>query len=425
MCEKALAGPTAICGILEIASMLGKAAQALGSFCRKLVRRNLPVAGALIAPLLLGCNRPPPSPPPQTVIPSGQTLRVATFSDYFGSRTLPSFESKTGNRVEVEVFQSNESLLANIDSRRFDVVFLSGYAMESLVANGRIAKMPRERVPNLAQVPLDFRNPPYDPSLLHCVPYVWWVIGYAYLPPRTGHVAEPSGLDILFAESGPEVAWLDDMRATLGMALRRLGKSANTHDPADIAAAKDLLLRALPRGIELVDDPADLEKKGHLSVSMAWSNDVFSLTRRVPNVRFLLPKEGTLLYVDFACVLQSAKQPEVGFAFLDHLLEPAISADIANTRLLPTVSEGGRKMLDTEARWLWGTLESLRGHSGSYEPLRDVGEATPLYEKAWQEVKNGIEKEKARRAALPPPTPEKKVKPEPIKGKKWVNPLGL
>ncbi|HMY57529.1 MAG TPA: spermidine/putrescine ABC transporter substrate-binding protein [Pseudomonadota bacterium] len=404
--------------------MLEKAAQALRSFGRNLLRRELPMV-SLLLPLFASCNRPPPPVPPPPVIPSGQTLRVATFADYFGSRTLPSFEAKTGNHIELEVFQSNESLLANLDSRRFDVVFLSGYAVEHLITTGRVAKMPRERVPNLAQVPLDFRNPPYDPSLLHCVPYVWWVIGYAYLPPRTGHVIEPSSLDILFAESGPEVAWLDDMRATLGMALRRLGKSANTRDPADIAAAKELLLRALPRGIELIDDPADLDKRGKLSVSMGWSNDVFSLVRKVPQVRFLLPKEGTLLYVDFACVLQSARQPDVGFAFLDHLLEPAISADIANTRLLPTVSEGGRKMLDTEARWLWGTLESLRSHSGSYEPLRDVGDATALYEQAWQEVKNGIEKEKARRAALPPPVPEKKPKPVPIKGKKWVNPLGL
>ncbi len=405
--------------------MFGNAAQALRFWGRKVVRSQLSLSSVLCLPLLSGCNRPPPTPPPPPTIPSGQTLRVATFTDYFGSRTLPSFESKTGNRVEVEVFQSNESLLANLDSRRFDVVFLSGYAIEPLIGTGRIAKMPRERVPNLAQVPLDFRNPPYDPSLSHCVPYIWWVVGFAYLPPRTGHVAEPSSLDALFAETGPEVAWLDDMRATLGMALRRLGKSANTRDPAEIAAAKNLLLRAVPRGIELIDDPSDLQLHGRLSVSMAWSNDVFALTRKVPQVRFLLPKEGTLLYVDFACVMQTAKQPEIGFAFLDHLLEPAISADIANTRMLPTVSEGGRKMLDTEARWLWGTLESLRGHSGSYEPMRDVGDATPLFEKAWQDVKDGIAKEKARRAALPPPVPEKKPAKEPIKGKKWVNPLGL
>lgn len=403
--------------MLKQGVMTETSVQALGS-----VRSNLGRLGLALS-LLLGCEKSQPPMPKSPVIPSGQTLRVATYSEYFGLRTLPTFESKTGNRVESEVFQSNESLLAHLGSRSFDVVFLSGYAVEHMLASGRLQKMPRERVPNLAQVPLDFRNPPYDPGLEHCVPYIWWVIGFAFLPPKSGHTSEPSSLDALFAKDGPEVAWLDDMRATLGMALRRLGRSPNTRDATDLAAARELLLAALPRVVDIVDDPAELLQSGRISVSMGWSNDTFSLARKDPRVRFLLPKEGTLLYVDFACVLQTAKQPEVGFAFLDHLLEPTISAEIANTRMIPTVSEGGRKMLDAEAHWMWGTLESLRGHSGRYEPLRDVGDATLLYEKTWAEVKAGFAKEKARRAALPPPTVEKSPAPKPIKGKKWVSPF--
>ena len=88
-----------------------------------------------------------------------------------------------------------------------------------------------------------------------------------------------------------------------------------------------------------------------------------------------------------------------------------------------SVEETLNKMLDAEAHWMWGTLESLRGHSGRYEPLRDVGDATLLYEKTWAEVKAGFAKEKARRAALPPPTVEKSPAPKPIKGKKWVSPF--
>jgi spermidine/putrescine transport system substrate-binding protein len=408
--------------------MIGKSAQALWSWICFQRRRGLTLGSALtlgMSILSLGgsCNKPlPPMPQPPTV-PTGQTLRVASFVDYFGMRTLPSFETKTGNHVSLEAFQSNESLLAHIDSRRFDVVFLSGYAVEGMIASGRLATMPRERVPNLAQVPIDFRNPPYDPSLSHCVPYIWWVIGFAYLPPKSGHSSEPGSLDVLFAPSGPEIAWLDDMRAMLGMALIKLGRSPNSHDAADLTAARDLLIAAAPRVVELVDDPGALLQSGRISVSMGWSNDVFALARRDSRVRFLLPKDGTLLYVDFVCVLANAQQPEVAWAFLDHLLEPTISAEIANTRMIPTVSEGGRQMMDTEARWMWGTLEQLRGRRSSYEPLRDVGDATPLYEKTWQEVKTAFAQVKARRAAQVPVSPPVEKKPAPIKGKKWISPL--
>lgn len=378
-----------------------------GRFWARSAWRNRPVPVVSLAFLLLGCPRTQPPEPVQT--PSHQTLTVATFPDYFGSRTLSSFTQKTGNRVDVEVFESNEQMLANLDGRRFDVAFLSGYAVEHLIERGRIAVMPRERVPNLAQVLPDFRNPPQDPGLLHCIPYTWWVVGLAYLPPKTGHVKEPTGLDELFSETGPQAVWLNDMRATLGMALRRLGKSANTRNAADVEQAKMLLLSAAGRGVELVDDPLPLWQAGRLSVSLSWSNDVFVLARKAPQVRFLLPKEGTLLYVDFACVLQHAKEPEVAFAFLDHLLDPSVSADIANTQLLPTVSESAKKLEDTEVRWIWGILDSLRSRPKSYEPLRDVGDATQLYEAAWSEVKAGIQKEAARRAATPPP--EKKIAP--------------
>jgi spermidine/putrescine-binding protein len=150
--------------MLFCGAMIGKAAQALRSWFRckggdrlaLLIGLSVGVAG------LWGCNKPLPPPPKPLPLPTGQTLRVASFADYFGMRTLPSFETKTGNHVDLEVFQSNESLLAHIDSRRFDVVFLSGYAVEGMIGRGRLASMPRERVPNLAQVPIDFRNPPYD-----------------------------------------------------------------------------------------------------------------------------------------------------------------------------------------------------------------------------------------------------------------------
>lgn len=360
---------------------------------------------------LAGCTRtsPPVTPP----APVHQTLLVAAFPDYFGPQTLPSFSAKTGHRIELEVFSTNERLLANLDARPYDVVFLSGYAVEHLIERGRVARMLREHVPNLVQVPPMFRNPPQDPGLVHCIPYVWWVVGLSYLPPKIGHVHEPQSLDAVFSAQGPEAVWLDDMRATLGMALRKLGRSANTREPTDLAAAQHLLFAAAHRGVRLIDDPSELANRGTSFVGLAWSNDVFALFRKTPELRFLIPKEGTLLYIDFACVLAQTKQAEAAFLFLNHLLEPGVSAEIANTQLLPTVSESGYKLLDSEARWPWGVLESLRGHSGSYEPLRDVGDATLLYEKTWAQVLDKIKAENARleaQAAVRPRAPKKPKK---------------
>lgn len=399
--------------LMRLARLVGQRCLMPVSGAGALTRARLqaPVLSAL---LLAGCTKPLPPLPAQPPIPSGQTLRVYTFAEYFGASTLSQFEAETGNKVTVDSYRTNEDMLKKLEQEpsRYDVIFPSSYAVEYLIRQGKLAEMQRERVPNLVHVMSEFRNPPYDPSMLHCIPYAWWVAGLGYLWNQSHPVSQPESLTTVFGPQGAEVAWMDDMRATMGMALRSLGHSPSSQQASDLLEVQRLLTSSLPRVVGIEDDPTDLLRTKRVELALGWSTDAFSLKRSDPNVRFTIPREGTLLYVDYACVLKSSEHAAVAFAFLNHLLSPTVAAEISNTRMLPMPNEPARRLLDTEMRWMWGTFEALRTRSHSYEALRDVGPAQPQYDKIWHELKAQLAlQQQQRQAAAAEAAEAKKLQP--------------
>jgi spermidine/putrescine transport system substrate-binding protein len=328
-------------------------------------------------------------------LPSGQTLRVYSFKDYFVPETLSAYEAKTGNKITVETYQTNEEMLERLrQGAAYDVVFPSSYAAEQLIISGQVRPMIRERVPNIGHVPAVMRNPPFDAGLRHCIPYIWTMLGLGVLVDGVDVSREPD-LAALFAARGPRVVMPDDPRATLGIALKVLGRSPSSRKPEDINAARDLLLRHLPRVHDYVDDPAISLKNRDVHMALAWSTEVFELRNRDPQVRFVVPREGTLFYIDYACVLSRSQHADVAFAFLNHLLDPYTAAEITNARMLALANQEARAMLRPEARWMWGLFEGIASRSRSYEVLRDVGAADPQYQQAWQAVKDALRSQQA------------------------------
>lgn len=350
---------------------------------------------SLFALLAVGCSKPASQQYLVPPLPSGQTLRVYSFKDYFVPETLSAYEAKTGNKITVETYQTNEEMLDRLrQGAAYDVVFPSSYAAEQLIISGQVRPMIRERVPNIGNVPAVMRNPPFDAGLRHCIPYIWTMLGLGVLVDGVDVSREPD-LAALFAARGPRVVMPDDPRATLGIALKVLGRSPSSRKPEDIDAARDLLLRHLPRVHDYVDDPALSLKNRDVHMALAWSTEVFELRNRDPQVRFVVPREGTLFYIDYACVLSRSQQADVAFAFLNHLLDPYTAAEITNARMLALANQEARAMLRPEARWMWGLFEGIASRSRSYEVLRDVGAADPQYQQAWKTVKDALRSQQA------------------------------
>lgn len=377
-----------------------------------MVHRGLTVGivGGFALLLASGCSKNASRPPTPMPLPSGQTLRIGAFPDYLAHNAVTGFEARTGNKLVVETYKTNEELLERLARGvRYDVIMPSSYAVEKLIHQGQRSLMQRDRVENLTHVPQNFRNPPYDPGLEHCVPYAWSLLGLGLVTRRDDAKRDPEHWQALFESKPaqgdpalPKLVMLDDMRATIGVTLRSLGKSASSQDKQDLLDAQHRLLEQLPRVQDYVEDSSLPLRRGDVPLVLAWSTELYDLMRKRQDVRFVIPTEGTLLYVDYACVPQTSEQKELAFAFLNHLLDPFVAAETTNGTMLATANQPARKLLDTEARWMWGSFETVlsRSHS-SYEVLRDVGAAQPIYDEVWRTVKAALAQKKAAATSTP------------------------
>lgn len=215
--------------------------------------RRIAVLLLLVAVVLLGWLWLRPK------APSGAgTLYFLNWADYIPEELIQKFEAETGAKVVLDTFESPEAMLAKLKAgadQEFSLVVAPDYYVLQMARDGLIAPLDKGKLKNLANLDPFFLDPPYDPGLQYSVPYLWGTTGIAY---REDLVTGPVDSYAVFfapeAQVGPFLL-LDEMRETIGAALKYLGYSVNTTDPEALAKAKELLLAAKERSVGFAGGP--------------------------------------------------------------------------------------------------------------------------------------------------------------------------
>jgi spermidine/putrescine transport system substrate-binding protein len=180
---------------------------------------------------------------------------------------------------------------------------------------------------------------------------------------------------------------LDDMRASLGMALKFKGHSANSTNAVELAEARDALLAQK----ELVHVYASynipqLLGSGEVKLAYAWSGDILRTAQGNKNIRFMIPKEGTLMYVDYMCIPTNAANPALANKFINHVLDPKVAADIADTIKYALPNSKAEALVSPDTKPLWQQPKTADATT-NLEQVQNVGSALDIYDKAWQAIK--------------------------------------
>lgn len=261
----------------------------------------------------------------------GQRLSVFNWSTYIADNTIPDFEAACGVTVVYDIFESNEAMLARIRQGNpgYDIVVPSGNTVGLMIEENLLIPLNKDLIPNLANVSPELMDPPYDPDNLYSVPYQWGTIGIGY---NTEMVSEVTSWEDLWNYAG-RVAWLDDRRAMFGIALNLLGFDPNSTDAAEIQAARDFLLE---RGQNVVyiaaDDGQVLLERGDVAMTIEYSGDIIDLayTCECDTYAYVIPEEGTNIWVDNLAIPIGAPNPDLANVFIDYILHPQVGADISN-----------------------------------------------------------------------------------------------
>lgn len=280
-----------------------------------------------------------------------RVLNIYNWEDYFGETTLKDFEKKSGVKVNLETFEDEEMMISNIQSHpgRYDVIVISGDSVRELAQMRLLAEIDLGSIPNLKQIAPEFRNPRYDPKHRYSVPYLWGTTGIA-LNRTFVKEKEPSWAILWNPAYRGKIAMLNNLDEVIGAALKYLGYSINTINPDRIEAARRKLLDQEPL-LSGYLDPIAIRKKlisGELWAAQIYSGEGMYAADKNEAVEYIIPGEGSSRWIDCLAIPRDAGHKAEAFEFINYILEPEVSAAIANHLWYANCNRGARAYTDKE-----------------------------------------------------------------------------
>lgn len=277
---------------------------------------------------------------------NARRLNVFNWSAYVAPETVPNFEKTHGVKVRYSIYESNEEMLARVFSGNsgWDVVFPTHYIVPPMREQGLLAVLDHGMLPNLRHLDAAFRHPVSDPELRHSAPYMWNATGILYNKKVTP--APRRWADLWAPHWKGHLTMLDDPAEVFAAALRKLGYSLNSREPQELraaqreAVAQKPLLRAY-----LNTEVRDQAVAGDLLGAQIWSTTAQQAIDASKDLEFVYPEDGFPLSLDCGVILQESPRKEMAHSFLNYVLEPAVSARIADTMRTATANGAARPLL--------------------------------------------------------------------------------
>lgn len=320
-----------------------------------------------------------------------EILYLYNWDNYIAPRILEDFQREFGVRVIEDKFSSNEELLAKLQAGGggYDVIVPSDYAVRIMIRKNLLAPLNQEILSNFNNLDARFRNPTYDPGLRYSVPYLWGTSGIGYRRKAVAMAGAPTGWEDLFSTSKlsrykGRISMLNDMREVIGAALIYLGFSPNSTVSAELDQAKTVLLRQKAL-IAKYDSEAyeDSLAAGETVLAHGWSGEFFAAQKEKPDIGFIVPREGSFLFVDNLAVPAASKRRHTALRFIDYLLRADVAAANSSYLRYPTPNAAARALIDPK---LDGANYELPAGIKLYS-IEDIGDFGRLYEKVWTELK--------------------------------------
>jgi len=315
-------------------------------------------------------------------------LSVYTWSDYIKPDLVRRFERERGCRVVLDTFESNEAMYAKLraGASGYDLLTPSSYMVSLMHSQGLLRRLDHALLPNVVHVDPDYLEMAIDKSMDHSVPYMITNTGIAYLESRVKDVV-PSWRMFGRADLRGRMTMFNDMRETIGAALKLLGYSINTTSAAELAEAEALLLEWKKNLAKFDNEQYKIGlASGEFLLVHAWSGDIFQVRRENPDVRFFVPEEGTVISCDDLVIPADARESALAHAFIDFLHDPAVAAENTGFIYYLCPNKDSYPLLSAEIRDNPGIFldPTIRAKS---EMIADIGEANALYIVVWDRLK--------------------------------------
>jgi Spermidine/putrescine-binding periplasmic protein len=324
-----------------------------------------------------------------------QVLSIYNYSSYIAPEAIAQFEKENNVKIQYDTFENSDALYAKIKQGNpgYDVIFPADYMVRIMASENILEPLNLLNIPNQKNLDSNFTSQTFDPGNKYSLPYQWGTMGIGYnLKATKGEIN--SWAAMFDPKYTGKIAWQDDARYTFSAVLMYLGFDPNTTNPEEINKARDLLIKSNNIIAAFVPDTGQaLLDQGEVNVTMEWSGDIFQVMKENPNLRYAIPKEGTIVFSDNMAIPKGAPHKELAEKFINFVLQPEVGAQISNfthygSPNKAAIVQGLIDPKDLTNPQIYPPAEVF----GKMKFLQDVGKATTLYDRAWTEVKAGAGK---------------------------------
>ena len=279
-------------------------------------------------------------------------VNVYNWGEYIDEELLDKFTEETGIKVNYDTYSDNESLYSMLSSgsANYDVVIPSDYMISRMIDEDMLEELNFVNIPNFQYIDDAYKGLEYDPEDRYSVAYTWGTVGIIYNTTMLDYV--PDSWSVLWDENlSGQILMFNNSRDAIGIALKYLGYSQNTTDPEQITEAVDLLIQQKPLvKAYVMDQIFDKLEGGEPAVGPYYAGDAITMIEENPDLAFVVPKEGTNLFVDAMCIPKGAQNKENAEAFINFMCDPENMAANIEYIAYSSPSSAARELLSDELK---------------------------------------------------------------------------
>ena len=254
---------------------------------------------------------------------------VYNWGEYIDPDTLDQFEEETGIHVVYDEFETNEIMYPKVESgtSNYDVVCPSDYMIQKMIENDLLAEINFDNIPNVKNIGEQYfeQSKGFDPENKYSIPYCFGTVGILY---NKTMVDEPiDSWDVLWDEKyADNILMQDSVRDAFMVALKRLGYSMNTTDEAQVKEATQTLIDQKPLvQAYVIDQVRDKMIGNEAAIGVIYSGEAIYTQRENPDLEYVIPKEGTNVWIDSWVIPKNAKNKENAEKFIDFMCREDIA----------------------------------------------------------------------------------------------------
>ena len=285
---------------------------------------------------------------------SANQIVVFNYGDYIDRELLDQFEEETGISVAYEEFLTPEAMYTKYKNGtiQYDLICCSDYMLDKMIQAKEVRPIAfdsMQYVENIGDTYWELSQS-FDPENQYTLPYFWGTVGILYNTKMMNYV--PDSWNALWDEDYRDnIIMQDSVRDSFIPALILEGQSINTTNREALRKAQKRLLeqKKLVQSY-LVDEVRDDMANEQAAMAVIYSGEASLATEYNEDLDFVVPKEGSDIWMDSWVIPANGKNYEGAVKFLDFLCREDVAMQNFEYVYYSTPNEAVLDQIDSEEK---------------------------------------------------------------------------